>query len=337
MHGDTSRAAWTAPRRAARMSKAVWQGSIAFGLVDIPVGLYSVEQPHELDLTLLDRRDFSPVGYRRYNKATDEEVAWNDIVRGYEYEKGEYVVLGDEDLKRANPELTKELAIARFVEAKEIDPLLLDRSYYALPQKKRAKGYVLLRDTLARTETVAVGELALRTRQHIAIVAAKGDVLVVSMLRYPDEVRDPKELEDAALLTKTRVSAAELQMAERVVAGMKERWNAKDYVDQFADDLMEVIQAKIDAGKTHEITAPARAKRERESGKVIDLMPLLKRSLERARGDGRARGEASEDGAAASNGRAKPTARAPQRAVRRAPRARASVRAHAAKRRRASA
>lgn len=246
------------------MSKAIWQGSISFGLVDIPVALHSVEDSHELDLTLLDRRDFSPVGYRRYNKTTDKEVGWNDIVRGFEYEKGEYVVLGDEDLKRANPELTRELALARFVDASEIDPLLFEKSYYAVPQKKRAKGYALLRDTLLRTKTVGVGDLAIRTRQHIALVVARKDVLVVSLLRYPDELRDPADLGEAGLLAKTRVSPAELQMAERVVEGMKEKWDPSEYKDQYADDLMELVQAKIKAGKTHDITSPSRARPARE-------------------------------------------------------------------------
>jgi DNA end-binding protein Ku len=291
-----------------------------------------VEDSHELDLTMLDRRDFSPIGYRRYNKKTDEEVKWDDIVRGYEYEKGEYVVIGDEDLKRANPELTRELSIARFVDASEIDPLLLEKSYYAVPQKKRAKGYALLRDTLLRTKTVGVGDLAIRTRQHIALVVARKDVLVVSLLRYPDELRDPADLGEAGLLAKTRVSPAELEMAERVVEGMKAKWDPGEYKDEYSDDLMELVQAKIKAGKTHEVAAPSRTRASSAKGNVIDLMPLLKRSLERARGDGRANGDGRARAAA-------PAAAAPKRAKPRprATRQRASVRAHAARRRRASA
>lgn len=262
------------------MARAIWQGSISFGLVEIPVALQSAERPHELDLTMLDRRDFSPVGYARYNKNTEEEVPWDEIVRGYEYEKDQYVVLSDEDLKRANPELTKTVHIERFVDPDEIDPIFLEKPYYLTPMKKRSKGYVLLRETLQRTSTVGIARIAIRTREHVAMVGVRGKLLLLHLLRYADEIREPADFETEDLAD-ARASAKEIQMAVRIVEGMKEKWKAGDYEDQFSNDLLELIERKVASGKVHDITPPTRERAAR-GGKVIDLMPLLKKSLELA-------------------------------------------------------
>lgn len=262
------------------MARAIWQGSISFGLVEIPVALQSAEKPHELDLTMLDRRDFSPVGYARYNKKTEEEVPWAEIVRGYEYEKDQYVVLSDEDLKRANPELTKTVHIERFVDPDEIDPIFLEKPYYLTPLKKRSKGYVLLRETLERTNTVGIARIAIRTREHVAMVGVRGKLLLLYLLRYSDEIREPADFE-AEDLADAKASAKEIQMAVRIVEGMKEKWNPGDYEDQYSNDVLELVERKVASGKVHDIT-PTTRERAAPGGKVIDLMPLLKKSLELA-------------------------------------------------------
>jgi len=271
------------------MAKAIWQGTISFGLVEIPVALQPAEKPHELDLTMLDRRDFSPVGYRRYNKTTGEEVAWADIVRGYEHEKGEYVVLGDEDLRRANPDLTKTIEILRFVDPREVEPALFEKPYYLAPLKKRGKAYALLRQTLEKTKTVGVARLAIRTREHIALIGVREGALIAYLLRYPDEIRPAAEIEGLEG-GQARVTPREVRMATKLVEDMTERWDPEDYEDSYAQDVLGIVEQKVKSGNVHEIAKPMREKTGR-GGQVIDLMPLLKQSLEGARKPASLRGK----------------------------------------------
>lgn len=266
------------------MAKAIWHGSITFGLVDIPVGLHPADHERDLDLTLLDKRNFSPVGYRRFNKATGKEVEWAQIVRGYEYEKGQYVVLSDADLRRASPELTKEIAIESFVERDEIDPMLYDKPYYAAPLRKNRKSYSLLVETLERTGKVGIASLAIRTREHLAMIEARDGVLVVHTLRYPDEVRAPEDV-GISKHGKSGLTTKELQMAIRILEGMTEPWKPARHSDRYRKSVMKLVKQKIAAGATHEITPDEKPERASErGGKIIDLMPLLRQSLERSAG-----------------------------------------------------
>ncbi|HVS10342.1 MAG TPA: Ku protein [Planctomycetota bacterium] len=266
------------------MARAIWKGSISFGLVDIPVGLVSAEEPKETKLSYLDRRDFAPVGYKRYNKATEEEVAWDDVVRGFEYEKGEYVVLSEEELKRASPEKTQTVEILHFVDGSEIEPISYDRPYYLEPLKRKGKGYALLRETLRRTGRVGIAKVVIRTREHLAALSVRGDALALYLLRYADEIRPVEELANVDVTLKdVGVSDKEVEMATKLVEGMVEEWDPVRYEDEYAGDLMKLVERKVSAGQMHEIPRVGREEEPAPRGEVIDLMPLLKKSLERSR------------------------------------------------------
>ncbi len=267
------------------MPRAVWKGAIAFGLVHVPVTLYPAAGASRLDLDLLDRRDFAPVGYQRVNKRTGETVAADDIVKGYEYEDGQYVVVGEEDFRLANVEATQTVDLLAFVDAAEIPPLFFDTPYYLEPGRRGEKTYALLRETLRRTGRVGLATVVLRTRQHLAALIPVEAALVLNTLRFADEVRPQSALqlpEDD--LTELGVSRRELEMAERLVESMVEPWAPEQYRDTYRDDLMARIEQKIRAGKTHVVSEPgAPAEEAAEGGEVVDLMAMLKRSLETGR------------------------------------------------------
>ena len=299
-------------------TKDIWKGSISFGLVEIPVAIVAAERPLGIKLSYLDRRDFSPVGYRRYNKSNEEEVPWAEIVRGYEYEKGEYVVLTAQDLERASPELTKTIDILHFVDTAEIEPIYYERPYYLEPQKPRSKGYVLLRETLTRTKKVGIAKVALRAREHVAAVGVRGPALVLYLLRFSDEVRAPSELDNAGTnLEEARVQPREIEIAERLVEDMAEEWNPEEYTDEYSAHLMKLVQAKIASGQAHVVDESEPRRPVGKRGEVLDLMPLLKKSLAAARG---ANGRASSNGAHGTNGhggRARARSRQPAARARR--------------------
>lgn len=263
------------------MARTIWKGSISFGLVNIPVALQSAQRREELSFTLLDGRDMSPVGYKRVNKATGEEVEWDRIVKGYEYGKDQYVVLGEEEFRRANVKATQTIEILDFVEAERVPFVYYDRPYYLEPtQRGGEKGYALLRETLNRTGRAGIAQVVLRTRQHLALVAPLEDVLVLNLLRYHYEVRGRDELRvpgrDLAAL---RISEREIEMAERLVEDMTTGWDPARYRDEYRDDLMRVIQEKVESGKTLELETPQPGEAAR-GAEVVDFMTLLKRSVE---------------------------------------------------------
>ncbi len=261
------------------MARAIWKGTISFGLVNIPVGLYSAESRDEISFRLLDEKTKSPIHYKRVSEESGKEVPWEQTVRGYEFAKGKYVVLSDEDLKRAAPESTQTIDIMDFVDLEDIDPLYFDKPYYLAPDAKGAKAYALLRETLRRTGKVGISKVVIRTRQSLAAVVARGgsEVLTLELMRYAHELRDSSELDVPR--GKSGVSEKELQMAERLVEGMVEAWDPEKYKDDYRRDLMKMIEERAEAGELEASSEPA-PKPERPSGKVLDLMSLLKRSLE---------------------------------------------------------
>jgi DNA end-binding protein Ku len=293
-------------------TKDIWKGTIAFGLVEIPVAVVSAERSKGIKLSFLDQRDFSPVGYKRFNKVTEEEVPWDLIVRGYEYEKGQYVVLTPQDLERASPELSKTIQILYFVDAADIDPIYYERPYYLEPLNPRGKGYVLLRETLQRTHRLGIAKVAIRAREHVAALGVRGDALVLYLLRFPDEVREPADLDNVkGNLQDAHVQAKEIEIAERLVEDMGGEWNPSEFTDQYRSDLMKLVEERVASGKTHvidetEVEAPAvRA----QGGQ--DLMQLLKQSLDASRRGGRTRSSTN----ARTRERARP--RHPRRRARR--------------------
>src|SRR5262249_1545259 len=244
------------------MARAFWKGSLGFGLVEIPVSLRPAIETHELSFTLLDRKDFSPVGYRRFNKSTGKEVSWKQIVRGYEYEPDEYVVLTDEELKRANPEATQTIEILEFVDRSEIDPVYFDVPYFIEPLKKGSKSYSLLRKALGDTDKVGVARVVLRTRQRLAAVVVRESILMLELLRYSYEVKKPEDLEVPERSAKTGVTPAEIKMAEKLIEGMSASWNPDKYKDTFHEDILALVKRKVKSGQTHTIVEPAKGEEE---------------------------------------------------------------------------
>jgi len=259
------------------MARAIWKGSISFGLVNIPVGLYSAETRDEIHFKLLDKKTMSPIHYKRVSEESGKEVAWEEHVRGYEYEKGKFVVLSDEDLKRAAPEATQTIDISDFVDLEDIDPLYFDKPYYLAPDKKGMKSYALLRETLRRTGKVGIAKVVIRTRQYLAAVVARGDVLTLELMRYAHELRDPSEVDVPR--GKEGVSDREIDMAERLVEGMISAWDPEKYKDTYRDDLMKMIEKRVEAGQLESSPEPAPKTKETRSN-VVDLMALLKQSVE---------------------------------------------------------
>lgn len=257
------------------MPRQLWKGAIQFGLVHVPVSLYPAEHRDELSFTLLDRRDMQPVGYQRVNKSTGDEVPYDEIVKGYEYSKGEYVVLEKEDFKRANVEATQTVDIVAFVDADAIPPYYFDSPYYLAPDKHGAKGYVLLRETLERTGRVGIATVVIRTRQHVAALYPQGNVLVLNTLRYHDEMRDPKDLDVPESLKAAKVQPREIDMAERLVEDMAADFKPQEFKDTYREDLMKFIEEKA-AGK---VKPAPKGKRAPRGAEVIDFAKLLEKSL----------------------------------------------------------
>jgi DNA end-binding protein Ku len=259
------------------MARSIWKGSISFGLVNIPVGLYTAEKSKELHFHLLDRRNLAPVHYQRVNAETGKEVPWDDTVRGFEFEPKRYVVLTDDDLKRANPESTQTIEIIDFVDLAEISPVYFEKPYYLAPERRGAKSYALLRETLRRTGKVGIAKVVIRTRQHLAAVAPLDDVIVLDLMRFQDELRDASELDLPA--GKQGLTEKELKMAQRLVETMIDAWDAESYRDDYRVDLKALIDARVAAGELEGGKAKAPPRRP-SRGKVVDLMELLKRSVD---------------------------------------------------------
>jgi DNA end-binding protein Ku len=263
------------------MARAIWKGAITFGLVHVPVELYPAEERQEFKFAMLDKRDFSPVGYKRYSKKSGKEVPWSDIVKGYEYDKDQYVVLSDEDFRRANVKASQAIEIESFVPAGEIAPQFFETPYYLVPGARGEKVYALLRETLRSTNRVAIAQVVIRTTQHLAVVAPNERMLMLFTLRYPDELRDTKGLSlPAEGLKAAGVTPKEVELAKRLIDDMTQHWKPAEFHNTYHEDLMRRIKEKIKAGQTKEITKPeAGEKAEPRSAEVIDLAELLRQSL----------------------------------------------------------
>lgn len=264
------------------MARGLWKGAISFGLVNVPVELYSAQKRSgELDLTMLDRRDMAPVGYKRVNKASGKDVPWEDIVKGYEYEDGRYVVLSEEDFRRANPELSKTVDIVAFVDRADIAPQYFETPYYLGPGKRGEKAYALLRDALQKAGKAGIASVVIRTKQYLAALVPEGDALMLNTLRYHAELKSAADLEVPEKLKGAKVTARELDMALRLVDDMSDKWQPAKYHDTYREDLLKRIEEKVKAGQTEELTEPEKQAKAEQGGEVIDLMALLKRSVDK--------------------------------------------------------
>jgi DNA end-binding protein Ku len=260
------------------LARGLWKGAISFGLVNVPVELHSAKKrTAELDMTMLDKRDLAPVGYKRVNKSSGKEVPWSEVVKGYEYKDDEYVVMSPEDFRRANPEASKTIDILAFVELADIAPQYFDTPYYLKPEKRGEKAYALLREALHKSGRAGIASVVIRTKQYLAALVAQDELLVLDTLRYAGELKSPAELE----VPKAKVAPKELDMALRLVEDMADQWRPEKYKDTYRDDLMKRIKEKIKAGETEEITEAEKEPRAAKGAEVIDLMGLLRKSVER--------------------------------------------------------
>lgn len=262
------------------MQRSLWHGAISFGLIYVPVDMYSASRENSLPLHLLDSRDFAPVGYSRINKVTGKEVDWGNIVKGFEHKKGEYVALSDADFKHANVKASETIAIDTFCEASEIPPKYFDTPYYLTPGKGGEKVYALLRQALESTKKVAVATFVMRGRQHLCVVAPNDNALMLLTLRFSDEILPPAQGK-AMSGSQSAVSAAELAMAKQLVGGMTGKFKPERFKDTYRADLKRRVQEKIRKKQTHSIELEIEDDSKRPTAQVIDLMDALRASLKK--------------------------------------------------------
>jgi len=250
--------------------RSIWNGSISFGLVSIPVKLYSGSEDRKLDLDMLDKHDNAHIRYKRVNENTGKEVEWKDIVKGFKKDDG-YVILEDEDFDKANMKKSKTIDIEEFIEEAEVADVLFKKPYFLEPQKEGGKSYNLLRDALKKTKKLGVATFVMRQKEHLALVGVYKDALVLHVIRFSDEIRDPGELK----LPEAKVSKKEVDMAVSLIEQYTEKFDFAKFKDVYMDQLMKIIDAKS-AGK-----APKSEKFESKPTPAKDLMAQLKASLEK--------------------------------------------------------
>lgn len=260
------------------MPRAIWKGAISFGLVHIPVSLVSATSSQGVDFDWLDKRSMDPVGYKRINKTTGKEVTKDNIVKGVAYEKGRYVILSEDEIRSAHPKSTQTIEIIAFVASDQIPLQNIDTPYFLAPDKRGGKVYALLRETLKKTRKVALANVVLHTKQHLAALMPLESALVLVMLRWPAEVRGLDELELGSDVTKPTLAKGELDMAKRLVEDMSADWQPEEYRDSFQEKIMALVAKKAKAGKIEDVES-SEGVDERKSADVIDLTELLKRSL----------------------------------------------------------
>ncbi|MDR6534973.1 Ku protein [Variovorax soli] len=309
--------------------RVLWKGAISFGLVHIPVALYSATVDHSIDFDWLDKRSMDPVGYKRVNKKTGKEIAREQIVKGVEVEDGQYVVLSDKEISDAYPRTTQTIEIETFVPANSIPFVYLERPYYLAPINRGGKVYALLRETLQRTGRIGVARVVIQTKQHLAALVPVGPGLVLNLLRWGEDIRPWKDLplpaEDAK---KAGLAERELKMATELVEDMSSDWDPESFKDSFKDEILRLVDRKIEAGKTEAVAklGPVEEQEARPSAKILDLTELLQRSLRKGSKAADAEDEGGEEKAPART--RKPAAR--RAAGKRAPARKAAARRKAA-------
>lgn len=252
--------------------RSIWSGSISFGLVNIPVKLLSAVDQGGLSFDMLSKKDMAPIRYARIDTKTGKEVAWKDIVKGYEYTKGKYVIIDDKDFEKASPEKSKSINIGQFVKEEEIDPILYEKPYYLIPAKGAEKTYRLLIKALEETKSVGIAEFMLRNRVHVCTVKAYGDVLLLNQMRYQDEIRELPEVEGTK---NEKISAKEVQLAVKLVQQLSEKFDPASFKDTYVDEMEKIIKAKAAGKQIRVATEPKKS-----TATVKDLMSVLKQSLE---------------------------------------------------------
>jgi len=254
--------------------RAIWKGAISFGLVNIPISLFPATRREELKFHLLRKSDLSPVNYKRVAAADGKEVTWDEIVKGYEYEKGRFIVLNDEDFARVDIEATQTVDITDFVALDQVDPMYFYKPYFMEPAKGGEKSYNLLRDALEQSEKIGIAKVVIKTRQYLAAVKPEKRGLILELMHFAEELIDPKELNIPA----REAGKKELQMARALVDGMTSDWEPERYHDDYREKLEQIIEEKIEHPDAHPKDAP----KARKPTKVIDLVSVLQRSIDHA-------------------------------------------------------
>lgn len=252
--------------------RTLWKGAITFGLVSIPVSLYPATRREELRFRMLRKSDLSPVSFKRVAESDGKEVPWDQIVKGYEYEKGKFVVLKEEDFARVDVEATQTVDIMNFVRMDEVDPLLFYKPYYLEVGKGGDKAYVLLREAMEKSGRIAIAKVVIRVRQHLAAIKPQKEGLVLELMHFPDELTDISRFAEPQ---ERKIAAAEMKMAQQLIGSMSAKWNPADYVDDYRTALEKMIEAKVEKGGS---AKPAKVRR-RHPENVIDLVSVLKQSI----------------------------------------------------------
>lgn len=264
------------------MARAIWSGTLSFGLLQIPVKLMAGERRTDLHLRMLDSRDNAPIRYERINSETGDEVPWKDVVRAFEYRKGSYVVIEEDDLRAAAPQSHESVDVEAFVDADAISARYYEKPYVLVPGAKAQKGYVLLRETLTKAGRIGIARVVVRTREYLAAVVPEGDALVLVLLRYAQELVDLDDFElPRGSVADYRVTRKELEMARQLVDSMAGQWDPSEYRDEFRARLHEVVERRMRSGKT--VTPPAEEPAAEEATNVVDFMKLLRKSIESKR------------------------------------------------------
>lgn len=264
--------------------RAIWKGAISFGLVNIPVGLYSATRPStEIKFRLLRDRDHSPVRYKRVAEADGKEVPWENIVKGYEFDKDEFIALTEKDFERVNIKSNQTVDIREFVSLEEIDPMFFDQPYFLAPEKGGDKAYVLLREALKKSGKVGIAKVTIKTREHLAAVKPLDNALVLELMHFADEISDTNEL---SLPKNVEAGKKELAMAESLIKGMTDKWEPEKYKDEYRESLTKMIEEKIASGGKE---VPVHKPKVGKATNVVDLVSILQKSLNQTKGGGKAK------------------------------------------------
>lgn len=266
------------------MARAIWKGAIAFGLVNIPVSLSSAESRPDVQFHMVDSKNHARIRYERVNAETGEEVPWDRLVKGYEHDDGQFVLLSDDDLENVQPKLTKVIEITEFVALDDIDPMLFDKPYYLEPDKRGRKAYALLRESLRKSGKAGISRVVIRTREYLSAMFVRDDVLILMLLRFPQEIRDASKLElPSATDSQWEPVKKELDLAGRLIDEMTTQWKPEDFYDEYREALMDFIEKKISGGEAvGDVKSISADNDDSGGGKVLDLADYLQRSIKGA-------------------------------------------------------
>lgn len=264
------------------MPRSIWKGAIAFGLVNIPVSLTSAESKPEVQFHMVDRKNHARIRYERVNAETGEEVPWDRLVKGYEHDEGEFILLSDDELEAVQPKLTKTIEISEFVTLDDIDPILFEKPYYLEPDKRGRKAYALLREALRKSGKAGISRVVIRTKEYLSAMMVREDALVLMLLRFPEEIVSAAKLELPSSTAKEwQPAKKEMDLALRLIDEMTGKWKPEDYHDEYRDALLDFIEKKISGGESVSDVKQPREDEEEGSGKVLDLAEYLQRSFKK--------------------------------------------------------